>query len=69
VEHIEGAGQRAGALPLPPSEPPMNTRILVPLAFVALTFALGQVAGCSGSRPYGTPGVRLHAYLTHLAEE
>jgi hypothetical protein len=44
-------------------------RILVTLAFVALTFALGQVAGCSGSRPYGTPGVRLHAYLTHLAEE
>lgn len=47
----------------------MTARILVTVAFVALNFALGQVAGCSGSRPYGTPGVRLHAYLTHLAEE
>ena len=43
-------------------------RILVILAFVAAVFALGRVAGCSASRPYGTPGVALHTYLTPASE-
>lgn len=38
-------------------------RILVTVAFFAAIFALGRVAGCSASRPYGTPGVAFHTYL------
>jgi len=41
----------------------MTARIVVTVAFLAALFALGRVAGCSASRPYGTPGVALHAYL------
>ena len=44
-------------------------RILVTLAFVAAVFALGRVAGCSASRPYGTPGVALHTTFFTPASE
>lgn len=44
-------------------------RILVTVAFVAAVFALGRVAGCSASRPYGTPGVALHTFLNTPASE
>jgi hypothetical protein len=44
-------------------------RIVVTVVFFAEVFALGQVAGCSASRPYGTPGVALHASLTALVSE
>ena len=43
-------------------------RILVTAALLAALFGLGRVAGCSASRPYGTPGVALHAYLTPASE-
>jgi len=39
-------------------------RIIVTVALLAAVYTLGQVAGCNASRPYGTPGVALHAYLT-----
>ena len=44
-------------------------RILVTVAFVASVFALGRVAGCSASRPYGRPGVALHTFLNTPASE
>ena len=42
-------------------------RIVVTAVLLAL-FSLGRVAGCSASRPYGTPGVALHTYLTPASE-
>ena len=41
----------------------MTARVGITAVFLATLFALGRVAGCSASRPYGTPGVALHAYL------
>jgi hypothetical protein len=43
-------------------------RILVTAALLAALFTLGRVAGCSASRPYGTPGVALHTYITSVSE-
>ena len=42
----------------------MTARIGVTAVFLAALFALGRVAGCSASRPYGGPGIALHNYLS-----
>ena len=43
-------------------------RIVVTVVLILALFVLGRVAGCSASRPYGTPGVALHTYITSVSE-
>ena len=46
----------------------ITARIVATVALVAALFGLGRVAGCSASRPYGTPGVALYTFLTPASE-
>ncbi len=41
----------------------MIARVIVTAMFIASVCTLCQVAGCSASQPYGTPGVSLAHYL------
>ena len=43
----------------------MAARIVVTVVFIGAVCTLCNLAGCSASQPYGSPGVRLHAALTH----
>ena len=41
----------------------MTARIIVTIIFLGLCATLGQVNGCSGSRPYGYLGIDARNYI------